>query len=351
MAQSNLKIVQHNVLAWTFNRRNELYNIYRNIDPDIILINAHGRKNEEIIKLFNYNVHQRNTRNENNAGVAIAIKRNIDYQIIDDMEEDFLAIQIMTTLGPLIIATGYLPPRHPTIPINNFLRLFRNQHPVLLAGDLNARHQALEHGNNNTTGELIYHFIRGGNVTHAGPFFKTYITPRSSGTPDIALINNKFNYNLQISPGPLTSSDHLPLIIRVSTSPIQIQVPPRLNFDNANWDNFATQLSTFTIPSLDLQPTRMIDTQLNRWFEAIKSAMRDNIPASNYRTLPHVQLTREIQLLQRAYENIRTKANQTGWTEQLRNSMKILQHNMANIMKDQSDKYWEDLLKKNRKNV
>lgn len=349
MTQHNLKIVQHNILAWTFNRRNELYNIYRTIDPDIILINAHGKKNEETIKLFNYNVYQRNTRNENNAGVAIAIKRNIDHQIIDDMEEDFLALKIMTSLGPLIIATGYLPPRHPIIPINNFLRLFRNQHPVLLAGDLNARHQALDHGNNNTTGDLIYHFIRGGNVTHVGPFFKTYITPRASGTPDIALVNNKFNFNLQISPGPLTTSDHLPLVMKVSTSPIQIQVPPRLNFDKANWDNFTMQLSSFTIPNLNLQPTRMIDDQLNRWFEAIKSAMNENIPISNYRTLPHIQLTQEIKLLQRAYDNIRTKANDTGWTENLRNTMKALQHNMANIMKRQNDEHWEDLLKKTEK--
>lgn len=349
MDPNSLKIVQHNVLAWTFQRKNELYNIYRTIDPDIILINAHGRKNEERIKLFTYNVYQRNTENEINAGVAIAVKHNLDHQIIDDLEGDFLAIKVVTTQGPLIVATGYLPPRHPTIPINNFLRLFRHQYPVLLAGDLNARHQMLDHNNNNTIGELVHQFMRRGNAIHVGPFFKTFITPRASGTPDIVLVNNKFNFNIQVSSGPLTTSDHVPLIIKTSTSPLQIQVPPRLNFAKANWDNFATQLSTFTIPDLDQQPTQLIDKQLDRWFTAIQNAMNENIPVTNYRTLPHIKLTKEIQLIQQAYQNIRTKARNTGWTEQLRNTMKVLQHNMASIMKDQSEKYWQELLKKTEK--
>lgn len=349
MDLNTLKIVQHNVLAWTFNRRNELFNIYRTLDPDIILINAHGRKNEERIKLFNYNVYQRNSLNENNAGVAIAIRINLKHQIIDDLEDDFLALKVTTTQGPLIIATGYLPPRNPTLPHNNFLRLFRNQFPVLLAGDLNARHHILDHGNDNAIGELIYQYMRGGNATHVGPFFKTYVTPRASGTPDIVLVNNKFNYNIQISPGPLTTSDHLPLVIRMSTSPLQVPVPPRLNFHNANWENFATQLSSFTIPNLDRQPRQKIDEQLDRWFTAVQAAMDNNIPVTTFRTLPHIKLTKEVHLIQQAYKNIMAKANNTGWTEQLRNTMKVLQNNMASIMKEQGEKYWEKLLQNTEK--
>lgn len=57
MSLKTLKIIQHNVLSWTFQRRNELYNTYQSEDPDIILINLHGRKTEEKIKLFNYIVY------------------------------------------------------------------------------------------------------------------------------------------------------------------------------------------------------------------------------------------------------------------------------------------------------
>ena len=34
---NNIKIIQHNVLKWTFQRRNELCNLYFTYDPDIIL--------------------------------------------------------------------------------------------------------------------------------------------------------------------------------------------------------------------------------------------------------------------------------------------------------------------------
>lgn len=93
MAQT-ITILQHNVLAWTYARRNELHNIYQSIDPDVILINAHGMKEDQRIKLFQYIVYQKNTTNELHAGVAIAIKRTINHTIIDDLEEDFLALKI-----------------------------------------------------------------------------------------------------------------------------------------------------------------------------------------------------------------------------------------------------------------
>lgn len=47
--EGSLKIIQHNVRAWNFGRRNELANIYNNDDPNIILLNAHGRIDEEKI--------------------------------------------------------------------------------------------------------------------------------------------------------------------------------------------------------------------------------------------------------------------------------------------------------------
>ena len=57
---STIKIIQQNVLKWTFNRRNELTNYYMKMDPDVILLNATGLRDSERIKIFNYNVYQRN---------------------------------------------------------------------------------------------------------------------------------------------------------------------------------------------------------------------------------------------------------------------------------------------------
>ena len=81
------------------------------IDADVALLNEHGCKADQRIKIFNYSVHQCNSLNEKNSGCAIAIRNNIRYQVKDDFESDILSITVETTLGPIVIATAYIPPR------------------------------------------------------------------------------------------------------------------------------------------------------------------------------------------------------------------------------------------------
>ena len=107
---SRIKIVQQNVLKWTFHGRNELSNFYLKMDPDVILLNETGMTDRERIKIFNYNIHQKNKESEDHAGVAIGIKRGISYQLLDDFQEDILAIRLETRKGPVIVATCYSPP-------------------------------------------------------------------------------------------------------------------------------------------------------------------------------------------------------------------------------------------------
>ena len=71
----DLKIIQHNVLWWTNERSIELCNYYRQENPDIILLNSTSIINNNKIKIYNYNVIQKNILNERSAGVAIAIKK------------------------------------------------------------------------------------------------------------------------------------------------------------------------------------------------------------------------------------------------------------------------------------
>lgn len=84
------------MLSWTYLRRNELYNAYREVDPDIILINAHGRSDIQRIKLYGYQAYQKNLSQGEHDGAAIAIRNNITYIIIDEVEESYLACIIST---------------------------------------------------------------------------------------------------------------------------------------------------------------------------------------------------------------------------------------------------------------
>lgn len=170
--------------------------------------------------------------------------------------------------------------------------------------------------------------------------------PRSSGTPDIVLSNNKLNHNIHLCSGPLTSSDHLPIIITISTSPIQINIPPKYNYSNANWESFIHELENFSIPDLNGRSTEQIDNILKTWFDAVKTSMENNIPVMRYRTLVHPKTTNDLKLLKTAFTNIQNRAELTGWTPQLRQTMKVLQNNITYIVRRQSDKMWEELIQK-----
>lgn len=91
--------------------------------PDIILINNHGITNETRIKIFTYNMYQRNRSGEIADGVALAIKRGIQHRIIDDIEQEFLAVENDTSRGPVVLSTGFLPPRQLFLPYLDILRL------------------------------------------------------------------------------------------------------------------------------------------------------------------------------------------------------------------------------------
>lgn len=105
----DLKISQINVLSWTFLRKNEMFNLFRSEDPDVILINSHGRKDTEIIKWHGYNVYQVNESGGANGGAAIAVRIGIKHKIIDNFEESYLVIIINTTNYDICIGTGYQP--------------------------------------------------------------------------------------------------------------------------------------------------------------------------------------------------------------------------------------------------
>lgn len=346
MANKNLRVIQHNVLSWTYNRRNELCNTYRIEDPDIILINSHGRKNTDRIKIFNYDIYQNNHTDEANDGAAIAVKKTIKHKIIDDLEESFLAIIVQTTMGEICIGTGYQPPRRPTIPIHNINRILRRNSPAFFLGDINARHRILGHSNNNTTGTIINDLIGTGNIMHVGPDFQTYITPIHAGIPDIILTNNNQIHNIYSHPGPITTSDHLPIIFEISSSPIQIPIEPKYNFNEADWEKFKTDLQQNPQINIDGQLAAQIETEINNWFTKVIKAMDSNIPKTTHKTIPSPKMTAEIKWIWNQYKQLLNNININSWNNIERIRLKALQINLQTKCIEERKRLWEKLILK-----
>ena len=115
----------HNVNGWRSKSYN-LFNCYKEEDPDIILISEHGMGDNEKMKLFGYDVIQKNPTQGRSDGVAIAIKRKYKYKIGKEVEEAYLSVILETSTGEIEIATGYQPPRRNYLPLHGLISLFIN---------------------------------------------------------------------------------------------------------------------------------------------------------------------------------------------------------------------------------
>ena len=341
-----LPIIQHNVLKWTNKRANELYNIYMKFSPHIILLNATGRKQEEPLKIYGYNIHRKNISNEDHSGIAIAIQRHLRYKILDNTTNDVLAIEIDTLRGPVIVCTAYLPPRRPLFPYQDLLPLIRKNLPVYIIGDLNARHSSLGHTTNNAVGNAVNNLINRNLITHLGPEFKTWISPIGSGTPDIVLANQHAHYNIAIKQGPLTSSDHLPVIIKLSTKPILISGNKRYKIEEADWAKFKKEIQgkVNTITTQEEIGKAQIDKMIEQWHNIVIEAMERAIPKRNITTLPHPKETELQKQLQCNYNRLKEIGDRNGWTMVERNMFKALQNLLIEECTKNYYSNWKNLI-------
>lgn len=129
-----------------------LYNIYRQFNADIILVNIDGLKDSESLKIPVFTIARKSSTNCPSDGTAIAIIYNLEYKVYDDFISALLALEINTTTGKVIVATIYHPPSRPYVPTPDFIKLFRHNSPVYMVADLNANHPSLCYNHANTQG-------------------------------------------------------------------------------------------------------------------------------------------------------------------------------------------------------
>lgn len=170
-----LKIVQRNVRHWSTTKIGQLLRT-----PILSLSTVMAAQQKNKIKIFDYTIHQRNSSQKPSDGVAIAMKRSLNYILLEYFQAEILAIKLTTTMGEVIIATVYLPPRRNFLPNPDILKLTNYNCPVYKLGDVNARHQVFGNNNSNQVGTSLDAIIQTGKLIHLGPnfpfFYRTYIT-------------------------------------------------------------------------------------------------------------------------------------------------------------------------------
>jgi len=298
------------------------------------------------LKIFTYTVYSSNKSQERSDGVAIAIKNDIPHKIINNFTSDLLAVEVNTPQGPIILATLYIPPRRQYILEPDILQLLRHNKPIYIMGDFNAHHTLFGYNDTNAVGRGLASYIQQGRLTHLGPHTPTYIAHHAATTPDIVLANHRAHLHYHITTDDVTSSDHLPVIITLSTNPIMTPTQPRESFKHANWEGFKQALENTQVIDLEGQPTHMINNHLEQWYTDIQTAREANIPKTTYKTIPHYRETHHLKLLKIQYRHLHELSITRGWDAQLRTRYREIQTQLTHEVRVMSNQHWETLARK-----
>ena len=276
MAPSNLKITYANVQTWTEDKNNSLIAYLTKNNPDIILMTDIGKTNQnKPIKIYQYLVFATNKSNENSAGSALAVKKGLQFKILNNFENDTIGVQVQTHTGPLIIMTNYSPPRHRNLPNADLNYAIQNNWPVLIAADLNARHSMFGYtSNNNPKGRQLNQMVFNNKLNYIGPGFPTFFSHnnRQGTKPDVVLTNNKFYFNYHIKPSGMGPSDHLGIDIRISCNPILVECPIWEDYNNTNWRLYKDSLKDIPLINLGEKYLNEIHNEIEKLYTDLDKA-------------------------------------------------------------------------------
>ncbi len=162
-------------------------------------------------------------------------------------------------------------------------RLLSNNIPTYILGDFNARHTVFGNRDNNIVGKSLINLISEGKMIHLGPHFLTILGHNSTTNPD-KIFSNKHHYlNCICEPGEITTSDHLPVIFKLSTTSFITEKEKVHQTHKADWDLFQHKLdSQINVLNLDGNNEEQLENATMNWIKVVKSAMDTAIPKSTY---------------------------------------------------------------------
>ncbi len=196
------------------------------------------------MKIPGYKIHKINYIETLSDGSAIAIKCNIHHNLYNDFETDFLAVEIETSLGSIIVTRYLSTTKNSFLLYTDMHHLLSNIIPTYIMSDVNGRHNAFGNKDKNTMGKSLINLIDQGKMIHIGPCFLTYHSHNAPTNPDQVFSNRHHYLNCICEPGEITTSDHLPIILKLTTIPFITEKPMVYKTSKVNWDLFQEKIDS-----------------------------------------------------------------------------------------------------------
>jgi len=197
------------------------------------------------------------------------------------------AIQVTLAGKPVKILTAYLSPSRPLIGAD-LSACFGWGLPVLMAGDLNAKHVDWNSWLSTRRGKLLRDYADENSCLIFGPDTPTTNPYNPSATPDVLDImkTKRLTSLMYLTACSALSSDHLPVLIDTMCCSSFKHPPDCPDFRRTDWANFQTHLEDQIPLNLELHNGMAIDMCVENLSGSVLKALAASTPKCRLRGDP-----------------------------------------------------------------
>jgi len=265
---------------------------------DICLLSETFLNPGQAFRLANY-VCQRTDRPSTGGGTAIWVRRDIVHHSVPIpclTHLEATAIQVTLASKTLLTLAAYISPSRPQIGAD-LTACFGGGLPVLMAGDLNAKHVVWNSRLNTRREKLLPEYADGNSCLIFGldsPTTNSYNTLVTHDVLDIVITKN-LSFPVYLTSCSTLSSDHLPVLIDTSCRSSFHKPPDRPDFRRTEWASFQTQLEEIIPFDSELHNEMVIDICVETFSGAVLKTLAVSTPKRRTRDDPRPPVPAGIQ--------------------------------------------------------
>lgn len=297
---NELKIAQWNARSFR-NHVQEFYHFMNENNIQIAFISETNFYQTDIVPSNNnYVIHRldRTTSSVRSGGVAIIIKRNISYELLQVPQTELIevfGVKVKLLNGSFIqFYTAYLPGGTPNSDISlhyrsDLLKLTSIRHSYFVFGDFNSRHQLWSCFSSNLAGRILQNLHQQSNFIIHHPHNHTYHPAdinRRTSMLDIVITNGLHQITNSINHPSSSDHDIVTHNIEITQAP-QTRTTRRVPcFRLANWPKYQEVVEQELI-NLQLntnspyQSINDLDQVINEFSDILLSAQEQSVPTMN----------------------------------------------------------------------
>ena len=258
----------------------------------------------------NFTTVRKDRLSDKGGGLIIYIHKTLQFQMLPDFPFDGHTESLGILVGDTNIINIYIPPTTScTTGFKPKIQDFLPAGDSLVLGDFNA-HDPLWHSSiQDTRGSEIADTIGNSSYGVLNENMPTRLPSNGTATsPDISLASISLMNSTEWSTSTSLGSDHLPIIIKISTkiNPIKSDFRNFINFEKADWNKFTsmTEEAFENIPDIDPN-TDTIHTAERKFRKIINKAAKKTIPGGRIKDIiPEIPSSTAAKMKQR--DTIRT---------------------------------------------